>query len=780
MAKKQLSQEMIENIKNYSEEITTLEDFVAGVRQNIGMYIGSKGNQGFINMIREIVQNGLDELMKKSSPCDRIIVSFDERTNFVIVEDNGRGVPFQDMLRVFQDQHTSSNYKKKKGEYSSGLHGVGAKVTNALSQKFIVESYILGEARRLEFDEGHPWKKGVIKIPNKDNKQGTIIQFQPSYQVLGDLSITWKDVYNLIALILPLTTIGAKVIFNAITIDGEQISETLVNNDGILTYMVNNVKNPLIKPIHLFYDSGEMRMDIMFTYDTEDIVLDSKLIAFANCCPTSAGKHIDGFKKGLSTFFSNYMNKIYLATADKGAKKKKINVSGNDIRMGLKAVISVAHLTPIFNGQAKEILANTEMDPFVSDHIMKGLDEWSKQNPQDLQKLCKYFKEVAQMRLNADKEKVKLNTKYSQSINGLPSNFVPPTGKKNIELWICEGESAAGGMKNNRINLTQGYFPIRGKIPNAFKKKPADFLSNAEVSGIINIIGGGYGKNFNIDDVKWDKIIFGTDADADGDHISALLLSFFILYMPDLIRNGRVYKAIPPLYGIKKGNKTIFLKDRMAYIQYLQKDFSIKNKVETASGKQITKNELSRILYRNIDYTYEMEKVANGYSTDPFLLESVLLLRDQPINKMRQQLKKIFRFIDAKEMNGNIVVDGVHNSKFQTIILNQKLIDNCSEIFNIMGQNKEFAYKVNGQICSLYEMMHQFDMLTPPSLTRYKGLGEMDGAKLFESTLDPENRVLLRYTIEDATKEIEKIRYYSDNKDLLLKDVKVTRFDLLS
>ena len=156
MAKKQLSQEMIENIKNYSEEITTLEDFVAGVRQNIGMYIGSKGNQGFINMIREIVQNGLDELMKKSSPCDRIIVSFDERTNFVIVEDNGRGVPFQDMLRVFQDQHTSSNYKKKKGEYSSGLHGVGAKVTNALSQKFIVESYILGEARRLEFDEGHP------------------------------------------------------------------------------------------------------------------------------------------------------------------------------------------------------------------------------------------------------------------------------------------------------------------------------------------------------------------------------------------------------------------------------------------------------------------------------------------------------------------------------------------------------------------------------------------------------------------------------------------------
>ena len=173
-----LSQEMIDNIKSYSEEITTLEDFVAGVRQNVGMYIGSKGNKGFINMIREILQNAIDEMMKKSSPGDFVKISFDERTNWVIVEDNGRGIPFDDMIRIFQNEHTSSNYKKKKGEYSSGLHGVGAKVTNALSKTFVVESYILGQARRLEFNDGHPSKKGVTKIPNKDNKQEYIIQLQ--------------------------------------------------------------------------------------------------------------------------------------------------------------------------------------------------------------------------------------------------------------------------------------------------------------------------------------------------------------------------------------------------------------------------------------------------------------------------------------------------------------------------------------------------------------------------------------------------------------------------
>lgn len=774
-----LSQEMIDNIKNYSGEITTLEDFVAGVRQNIGMYIGSKGNKGFINMIREILQNSIDEMMKKSSPCDFVKISFDERTNWVIVEDNGRGIPFDDMIRIFQSEHTSSNYTKKKGEYSSGLHGVGAKVTNALSKTFIVESYVLGEARRVEFNDGHPTKKGIVKIPNKDNKQGSIIQFQPAYDVLGDLSVTWKEVYDLVALILPLANIGAKIQFNAIDLNGEKYSELLVNQDGILTYLIKNVESPLVKPIPIYVDTGEMRMDLVFTFDSADMSLDASIVAFANCCPTSAGTHIEGFKKGISTFFTNYMNKIYLATADKGkGKKKPITITPNDVRTGLKAILSVYHLEPVFNGQAKEILANEEMAPFVRDEIMKGLDEWAKQNPSDLQKLCKYFKEVAQLRMNADKEKVKLNNKYSKSLSGLPTKYVAPSGKDHIELWICEGDSAAGTMRNHRAP-NQGYFPVRGKIPNALKNPPVKFLANAEISGIINIIDAGYGKSFDIDKVKWDKIILGVDADADGDHIASLFEIFFMLYMPGLIEAGKVYKSVPPLYGVPMGKKMKFLKDKMEFVEYVQNAFSAKYTVTKVNGTKITKSELSKILYNNSDYTYEVEKVANGYSTDPFLLESVLMLRNLPVKEMKTKLKKLFRFIDVKQAGDSIVVSGSHDKKFQTVILNQKLINHCQNILPYFDSNKDLVYKINEQNMSLYEMMHLFDQSTP-NMSRFKGLGEMTGDRLYESTLNPENRLLVRYTIEDIKKDMEKIRYYHDNKDMLLNDVQVTRFDLLS
>lgn len=779
MSNNNLSKEMLENIKNYSGEIETLKDFVTAVRKRPGMYIGEIGSKGFLTMIREILQNAFDEMMKKSSPCDFVKIKFDERTLMVTVEDNGRGIPFGNIIRVFENQHTSSNFTKKKGEYSSGLHGVGAKATNALSKKFIVESYVLGDARRVEFDDGYPWNKGEVKIPNNGNKQGTLVSFIPCLDVLGDVSITSADVLMLIRLIVPLTNIGDKVEYEFTTLKGKTSSTIIANEDGILSYLYEDVDNPLIKPICIRHDTGVMKMDVAFTYDSSNLTLDASTRAFANCCPTSAGYHIDGFKRGISQYFSNYMNKVYLATTN-NKKKSKINITQNDVRMGLKCVISVAHLEPVFNGQAKEIFSNKEMEPFVKEQLMKGLDEWAKQNSSDLQKLCKFFKEMAQIRMSQDQEKVKLNNKYNSSISGLPEKYVAPKGKEHLELFICEGDSAAGHMRNNRLNDRQGYFPIRGKIPNAFNTNKKDFLENAEISGIITIIGGGYGSTFDINKVKWEKIIIATDADADGDHIAALIIRFVILYMPGLIESGRLYKATPPLYGIEKGNKTIFLTDRLDYIHYLQKTFTAKYNICKSDGSKISPNEMSKILFRNADYTYEMEKVANGFSVDPFLLESVLLLKDNDIKDIQKKMKKIFRFINAKKVGETIVVEGIYNSKFQTLFLDERLLSTCQDLFAIMNKNIDFVYKVNGENLSLYQMMHLFDKLTPPSLVRYKGLGEMDGRKLFESTMNPEKRTLIRYTVEDVKKSIEEIKYFDTNMEMLYKDTKVTRFDILS
>lgn len=817
---KKLSKEMIDNITNYSDQVRSLKDFVQACRKRPGMHIGSIGNPGFINMIREILQNALDELNKPTSPCDQVWISFDEKTQMVIVEDNGRGIPFGRILDIFEKEYTSSNYDKKPGEYSSGLHGVGAKVTNALSSKFIVESYILGDARTVEFTEGYPWDKGEVKIPNKDNKQGTRVTFVPSIEAIGETSVTWSEVYNLVNLILPQAKLGAIIHFSAISADGKVYKETLVNKDGIMTYMIDNVKAPLIKPIHLFKDTGFMRMNILFTYEADP---NNKgcMFAFANTCPTTLGTHIKGFMEGVSNFFVNYMNKTYLnkdtSTSKKkkpakGKEKAKLVVTSDDVKQGLACVISVDHLDPIFDGQSKEKLSNEDMKPFVKNNTMDLLDAWSKENASDFLKVCRYLKDMAELRTNQDKEKVKITAKYSKSIlSGLPDKFVNCIGKKDegLEFWIAEGDSAAGTMKNNRNNRTQAYFPIRGKLPNAFSWTREKFLNNAEISGIIAIIFDGYkdfdinklGRGFKVDvsKIKWSKIIIGTDADSDGNHINALILRFFILYIPELLMAGMVYRAVPPLYGIEIGKKNtqkinlgvgetasstkkmIYFTDRMDYVKYIQKDFAKRYVVaDLKTKKQLSPAVLSKILYVNMDYTYELNRIANRYSIDPVLLESILTLRSTPVAEFKKKLKKAYRFLNFTDGgNGLIIIEGVVNSKYQTVFFNQKLIDDCQYIIEILNKNESLAYIVNESVKSLYEMMTLFENSTPKGIERYKGLGEMDGAKLYNSTLDPTNRTLIRFTLEDAKAEVDQIRYYENNIAELISTVKVSRFDVM-
>lgn len=771
----------MDNILHYNEEIKTLENFVKVVRQNPGYHLGSIGNNGLKNMAREVWQNSFDELDKKSSPCTWVKIVFDERTYTFTTEDNGRGIPIGNILRIFMDPNTSSNYTKKQGEYSSGLHGVGAKVTNAMSHKFIIESYIYtGEARRVEFTEGYPWNKGEYKIPNPSKKQGTVITFIPSIEALGDISITWKDVHRWLTNIYPLNSVGSTVYFTAYDKNGKEYNETLVNEDGIMTYLIRETATPIIAPICISKDTGFMKMDVAFTWDSSESATDT-IIAFANKCPTIFGTHIKGFEDGVTSFFVNYMNKIYLASQ----KKNKLSVISNDIKAGIKAIVTVAHLRPIFDGQSKEKLSNEDMKPFVRDTIIEALDSWAKNNPKDLATICRYFRDIAEVRSSADKQRIRLTDKYNKSkLTGLPAKFVAPTGKKNKEFFITEGDSAAGLIKNNRINQIQGYFPIRGKLPNAFDTSREKFLANAEVAGIIQIIGGGYGKTFDISKVKWDKIIFCTDADPDGNHIKALLLRFFIVYLPQLIEAGRVYATMPPLYGLKVGKgKYIYLKDRMEYVKFIQKNFTKNNAVyDIKSKKAISPKELTRILFTNIDYVYDMERIANRYAIDPLLFETVMTLIYNKVSftKMANAIKKQFRFIDTIEKKcDTIIITGLVGSKYQTMFVNDSLMYDAKVVLDNIAKNDIMAYKINNSVMSIYEMMKLFDKSAPSSIQRYKGLGEMDGKRLFDSTLDPSKRTLIQYTIESVKEEIETIRHYESNKNLLLTDTKLSRFDVM-
>lgn len=769
-----LNEQQIQNIKNYNKEIKTIDKFPEAVRKTVTQYLGYTGNKGFINMIREIFQNSADEMMKDSSPCDEIWVAFSEPAQECMVKDNGRGIPHESMIRVFSSQHTSSNYDKKPGEFSSGRHGVGAKVTNAVAEYFIVESYILGKGKRVEFHWGDPETAKVTKLKDVKNKQGTMVTFSPITEVMGQTTVTCEDVYRLIETLIPLLKIGARINFVGKTMNGDMIERHLVNKNGLLDGIVKYSKTPIVPPIHFggLRDDKMMKAEIVFTFDPS--VNDMIVKSYGNFCPTREGTHVQGFTEGVSKFFRSYMNKFFLSEK----AKNKITITNNDITGSIVAIVTCSHMTPEFTGQSKEIISNDDLVPFVRDLTVNSLEEWSKTNPSDLQKACKFIKELAEVRLRSEKERLKIKANNVSNISGLPKKFVKPTGKVGTELFIMEGDSAIGPAKNNRVNERQGLFPIRGKLTNALKRTKQEVLANQEIASIISIIGAGYGRNFDINKCKWEKVIICTDADPDGAHIRNLLLAFFLLYMRPLIENGKLYATVPPLYGGKINGKMRYFTDRTSYNIYLQKEFSKKHDIQLGDKTYIKEHDVVNILNLNMNYVRDINTIANSFAIEPKLLEYMLILESMGMAfgsaKFKKAIEKEYRFLTVSK-NG---IEGLLNNRYHTIYFNDVLNNSCRYIRDYLKKSYPF-YIVDGQKVTLYDVMSLFESIAPSSIQRYKGLGEMNGEQLFKSTLDPSDkggRVLIKYTIEDVEYEIDKLRNIANDYLQLLKDIDVSQY----
>ena len=850
MGKKEIQNNFEESIRNYGDKIEHIDTFAEAVRRLPGMYIGSKGNVGWKACIREIFQNAVDEMIRDESPCRYVSITFDERDQSAVITDTGRGIPHGKMIEIFASSHTSSNYTKEKFQYTSGVHGVGSGVAMALSKEFEVYSYVLGEARYVKFESGFPTSNKETKIKCLEGVQGTIIKMRPDNAVLDDVNLVCEDILDLVLKVYPLVNIGDRIDFDGMDINGvHKYHEELVNKDGIISSLIMRTRTPLITPIHFGDDTGEMKAEVAFTYDASDLTSMEDIVSYANFTPTTGGTHINGFVDGVCTFLRNYMNKIYLS------EKSKISVINNDIKAGLKVVIAAAHLNPIFAGQFKGILSNEDIYKFVKELTMRSMEEWSKKYPNDLQKVCKFIKEVAEIRSKSDDSKIKLSNNYETSgLTGKPKKYVPASGNKNLELIIVEGDSALGSAKNSRDSKVQSLFPIRGKIPNAFKTPRASFLANQEIASIITIIGCGYGKNFDISKCKFDKIIFMSDADADGSHIKGLLLRFFIMYLPELIKAGKVYGAMPPLFGIKTGKTNKYFTTKLDFTKYIQNLFAHNNLLADINDRRLTPSESTALFFKNIDYKDSMELIANTFAIDPDMLETVLYLmvnyieigrsdivanmaskvkaktttkstkktvktskktkKDQtegdesfelnmeeiPVIQgsisstvsyfvkptfnakvLRSELKKshAYRFVNVIQSGNVIRIEGLVNSKYQYVFINDKFISACIPLIQMIKGNMNLFYKVNGETVSLYTLMCMFDNTIPAGLTRYKGLGEQNPEQLGVSALRPDgDRTLIRYTMESAIEEIETFKRIDSNMATLLRDVKITKADI--
>lgn len=511
----ELSQEHIEAIKNYSKEIETIKLFVDSVRQNPGEYLSNIGNEGWMNAVREVIQNATDEMNREISPCDAVFVEYWEGIHRCIVSDNGRAIPPEDIIRVYTREHTSTNFKKKKGVYSAGQHGVGSKCTNAISSRFTVLSYRLGKAYRIDFAEGKPlpkYKMEPKEIPNKDNRQGLVIDFEPDFKIMKEITITCQDILTFLENLVPLLTIGSYVDFTGHCLDGTIIHKAMKNEEGIKSFLKRQDEKFLIKPIIFNNDDGIMRLDAAITYIANPNAT-ANIMTFANTSPinTQLSTPSQGFLQGLCQFFRTHMNKVYLANS-----KRKIEVVNSDITTGLIGALSSYHMNAIFSGQSKNTLKNPEFVDFAKQTTLRALMDWSKKNPDDLQKLCEFFKDIAVARMKVDKEKTNISKKFkAQAFWDLPPGFKKAERKDHLELLICEGLSASAPICAGRNPLYQAVFPLRGKMLNAFSTPRAKFLENKEVQGIIAILGSGIGKNFDISKCKYDKIIILSDADYD-------------------------------------------------------------------------------------------------------------------------------------------------------------------------------------------------------------------------------------------------------------------------
>lgn len=784
----ELSKEMQQAIDNYGDDIKTLKDFVTAVRKRPGMYIGHVGTKGFKNMQREIFQNAIDQILDETSPGSFFTFFYDERTLETRVTDNGKGLPFDDIIRILTTNHTSKNFEKKLGEFSSGLHGSGAKIVNALSTVFVVESYRYdGKAVKIEFNKGYPTTKNLVNIPNKEKYQGTSIYFIPDPEIMGDINLEWKSIYSLIKQIISLTPLGSYCDFTAIDINGKKFTEKIINKDGIITDLIMKTNRPINRPIVFSANDGYRKLDVAFCYDSGDEITgadtNANITSFANFCPTLGGTHVDGCLEGICRWFTTYMNNIYLANQK---KKDKLKITYNDIKSGLNIMISAAHLDPIMVGQSKELLSNDDMIGFCKDVILKGLDEWSKSNPQDLAKLAKFFKDMAEIRISTEVSKAKVATKYQKNpISDLPAKYKRPLGNKDIELIIVEGDSALGTVELARDRNTQGLFPIRGKISNAFKMSRAKFFENEEVQAITRIIlGSDYKKGFTLDDVKVSKVIFMADADVDGFHIAALLERMFVMYFPQMITAGMVYKAVPPLYATKEGKKNKFFTEQIDITKYIQKVFLSKNTFCDLNKKPVESKNITIFFLRNVEYIYFLEKSADTYSINYNFLELVLFSYVQnkgfDFKKLKKLITSHYRFMDVYNENGTIVIRGTIEMS-NLIICDERFVNDCRNIIDIIKENDSFYYLINGKKMSIYDIMKLYDASTPSNIQRFKGLGEMDEDELAESTLYPgSDRTLIRYTIDDLKETLNIIREYESNTKKILEDIGiVTRDDLL-
>jgi len=557
-----------EGVEYNAEHIQVLEDLTA-VRKRPSMYIGDTGPRGLHHLVFEVVDNSIDEAL--AGFCDRITVIL-HADGSVTVDDNGRGIPVDIHERygvpalelVMTKLHAGGKFDGKIYKVAGGLHGVGVSVVNALSEWLEVEVRRDGKRYFQRYERGKPvYELGVISevassLVSPPAETGTRIRFKPDTEIFQTTALNFEIIVSRLRELAFLN--------RGITIEVfEERSgrrEVFKYDGGIVAFLefLSEGKTPLHKPIYFKREKEGIIVEIGIQYTT---AYEENILTFANNIKTiEGGTHLIGFKSALTRVINDF--------GKRRGMLKKMTLSGDDVREGLTAVVSVMLREPQFEGQTKTKLGNSEVKGIVESVVWENVSEFFEENPEDAVRIVEKAVRAARAREAARRARELVRGRET-SLDLLPGKLADCVRHgEQAELFIVEGESAGGSAKQARDKNFQAILPIRGKILNVEKARLDKILKNVEIRSLITALGTGIRGDFSKERLRYNKVIIMSDADVDGAHIRTLLLTFFYRYMPDLVKGGHVYIAMPPLYAVRKGKKTLYAYSEEEYRRILE------------------------------------------------------------------------------------------------------------------------------------------------------------------------------------------------------------------
>lgn len=771
-----------------SDHIKVLKGLDA-VRKRPGMYIGNTDDgSGLYNMVQELIDNSIDEAL--AGYCDDVQVSLMEDYG-VRVKDNGRGIPVDlheegiSAAEVIMTMlHAGGKFDNKTYNISGGLHGVGASVVNALSEKFVLTIYRDSKIYRQSYQSGVP--DGPLAVIGETNEKGTEITFKPSSDIFKNINFN----YDVLAKRLKELAFLNKNVKLTITDEREyKKKEEFYYEGGLNSFIeyLNLNKTTLNKPFYSISRHKESNIEVEIVMQWNSSFQEYVLPYTNNILQRDGGTHISGFRSSLTRCLNGYIER-------EGLLKKEKNISsliGDDAREGLTAVLSIKISEPKFSSQTKDKLISSEVKPAVEQEMSKKFSEYLIENPKDAKFIVQKMVAAAKAREAARKARDITRRKDVLDMGGLPGKLTDCQEKDPAlsEIYLVEGESAGGTAKQGRDRRTQAVLPLRGKILNVEKSGFDKMISSEEIRILITALGCGIGKDdFDPIKLRYHKIIIMTDADVDGSHIRTLLLTFFFRQMPKLIEHGYIYIAQPPLYRIKENKKELYLKDNDEFNSYLLTAALDKTDVYfSKDAEALEKSKLNDLLQiflkiKEVAERLQLRQIMDEEVFMSLLDQKVLTLEnlrdealvDEWVKSFIEYFEKINRetIIDVQKIETTFVED--EGYFFPKIFLRKNGIDQEYIMDDKFLSSYEYKYIVKiitetitlldvGAYCRKDEKTLEFNKIGEAlnwiisearskikNIQRYKGLGEMNAEQLWETTMNIENRQMLQVKIDDA------------------------------